>query len=1259
MMEDHMYYKYLYEFIIYKDKVEGKSDAQWELLNRKVVTMIRKYIDKTLFEHVSTYTNAYELWTKLEFMIQKKTPRNKANLVRRLVKFEYKDGQSMIEHLNNFKGLVNQLTKIEIKIDDELQALLLLSSLPKIWDTLLLHLVIQLRKESLLWIPLLIVSLVKKQGEWNEVNLFIPKLILLRIEVGMKLVIIEKVKICINIERDQKDGNVKPDQISPTKKQEENSTTVVVSKEDLIYLVDECNSLNIAYDDSSWIVDSGSSFHVTPHGSFFSSYGSSDFGTVQMEIKTGLDDVGLINYFGEGKWNLTEGSLIMARGNKEGSLYVMQTKLYKGEVNITTEDVEIWHKRLGHISEKDLHLLTQKQLLLDVKGKPLDHCAHCLARKQHRVTFQRSSPPTRRKNILDLIHTDICSISKRSIGGALYFLTFIDDHSRKVWVHLLKSKDQVLDAFKEFHALVEPETGRKIKCVRYENGGASQKKYGWEKGLHTIISRYKKSKRARLISRKNTEPTLVRLEDNNTQENNDVEDHEPMLEQRNLETHDEPAQEEPQSSSPTTPELRRSSRNRRPSTWYNTDKCVTLTDEGEPQSYKELPKGRRSLKNKWVYWIKTEDSSSKPHYKSRLLVKGFRQEKGKTVIPNSSIRDSNSAPEGKLTMDTVTDSLLGEKARRMKRGESIHPEANIIENRGRNETRDCRKSRDLHQYRDQKAGNVKPDQISPTKKQEENSTTVVVSKEDLIYLVDECNSLNISYDDSSWIVDSGSSFHVTPHGSFFSSYGSSDFGTVQMGNQDRSKNIGIGDIILMTNTGYDVGLINYFGEGKWNLTEGSLIMARGNKEGSLYVMQTKLYKGEVNITTEDVEIWHKRLGHISEKDLHLLTQKQLLLDVKGKPLDHCAHCLAGKQHRVTFQRSFPPTRRKNILDLIHTVICSMSKRSIGGALYFLTFIDDHSRKVWVHLLKSKDQVLDAFKEFHALVERETGRKIKCVRYENGGEYGGPFEAYYKKYGIRLEMTPPKTPQLNELAERMSRTIEERVRYVLSHAKLPKSFWGEAIMAVVSIVNLTPLIPLNRGILEEVWMGKRASYNHLKEEPQSSSPTTPELRRSSRDRRPSTWYNTDKCVTLTDEGEPQSYKELPKGRRSLKNKWVYWIKTEDSSSKPHYKARLLVKGFRQEKGKLVLEGYTNTDLTGDIDSRKSTSRYLTTFAVGAVSWQSKLQKCVALSTTEAEYIRATEACKEKLWMKNLLLELGIDQERHVLNVYLNFMKRERP
>ena len=90
------------------------------MLNSKAVATIRKYIDRNVFEHVSTFDNAYKLWKHLESLIQKKTPCNKALFVRRLVKLEYKDNQNMIELLNNFKGLTNQLTKAEMKLDDEM-----------------------------------------------------------------------------------------------------------------------------------------------------------------------------------------------------------------------------------------------------------------------------------------------------------------------------------------------------------------------------------------------------------------------------------------------------------------------------------------------------------------------------------------------------------------------------------------------------------------------------------------------------------------------------------------------------------------------------------------------------------------------------------------------------------------------------------------------------------------------------------------------------------------------------------------------------------------------------------------------------------------------------------------------------------------------------------------------------------------------------------------------------------------------------------
>ena len=71
------------------------------------------------------------------------------------------------------------------------------------------------------------------------------------------------------------------------------------------------------------------------------------------------------------------------------------------------------------------------------------------------------------------------------------------------------------------------------------------------------------------------------------------------------------------------------------------------------------------------------------------------------------------------------------------------------------------------------------------------------------------------------------------------------------------------------------------------------------------------------------------------------------------------------------------------------------------------------------------------------------------------------------------------------------------------------------------------------------------------------------------------------------------------------------------------------------------------MSADVDTSRSTSGYVMTYAGGAVSWQSRLQKTVALSTTEAEYMAAVEAGKEVLWMKDFISELGIRQEEYRL------------
>ena len=110
-------------------------------------------------------------------------------------------------------------------------------------------------------------------------------------------------------------------------------------------------------------------------------------------------------------------------------------------------------------------------------------------------------------------------------------------------------------------------------------------------------------------------------------------------------------------------------------------------------------------------------------------------------------------------------------------------------------------------------------------------------------------------------------------------------------------------------------------------------------------------------------------------------------------------------------------------------------------------------------------MFEILRNFHVSVERETGRKLKCVCANNGGEYQGQFEEYCREHGIRLERSVPKTPRHNGVAERTNRTISERIICMLSHSNFPKSFWGEAMMISVYLINLSLSTPLDGDVPE--------------------------------------------------------------------------------------------------------------------------------------------------------------------------------------------------
>lgn len=154
--------------------------------------------------------------------------------------------------------------------------------------------------------------------------------------------------------------------------------------------------------------------------------------------------------------------------------------------------------------------------------------------------------------------------------------------------------------------------------------------------------------------------------------------------------------------------------------------------------------------------------------------------------------------------------------------------------------------------------------------------------------------------------------------------------------------------------------------------------------------------------------------------------------------------------------------------------------AIGGAKYFVTFIDDYSRKAFVFTMKSKSEVFAKFVQFKKFVENQLEKTIKIYRSDNGSEYvNNDFQQFCIASGIKIEKSAPYSPQQNGVAERMNRTIIEKVRCMLFDANMSKGFWAEAVHASVDIINILPNSANNNKSPNEIWFGRTPNIDMIR------------------------------------------------------------------------------------------------------------------------------------------------------------------------------------
>ena len=193
---------------------------------------------------------------------------------------------------------------------------------------------------------------------------------------------------------------------------------------------------------------------------------------------------------------------------------------------------------------------------------------------------------------------------------------------------------------------------------------------------------------------------------------------------------------------------------------------------------------------------------------------------------------------------------------------------------------------------------------------------------------------------------------------------------------------------------------------------------------------------------------HEKFGHWSNETLKSI-------GAFDQPKVECRSCKIAKSTR----RPFSKESSTNIPSVAHTIVTDvhmMNEYSIHGNRYILTFIDRKSRLLRVYFIKRKSDVTEKTKHFIQWVRTQRGEYPKNVFSDGGGEYVTiDLRNYCEELGINLTHSEAYTPQMNGIAERVNRTIEEGATALLLQANLPRKFWEEAITHLVFLKNHTP------------------------------------------------------------------------------------------------------------------------------------------------------------------------------------------------------------
>ena len=366
------------------------------------------------------------------------------------------------------------------------------------------------------------------------------------------------------------------------------------------------------------------------------------------------------------------------------------------------------------------------------------------------------------------------------------------------------------------------------------------------------------------------------------------------------------------------------------------------------------------------------------------------------------------------------------------------------------------------------------------------------------------------------LFDSGTTRHISPYRDLFENFTEIPPKAFNAANKQKFEAVGQGEMLIELPNGVDssklqltevlyspevgytlvsigrldkCGYSTTFEGGKCTIRNGS-----GTTIGQIPQSGKGLYKlvrddGESALAaTEKLTLMelHRRMGHISPAIAKRLVENGLVTGVRvdessGETV-FCESCIYAKATRKPVAKEREGERASEFGGEVHSDLWGPSPvATLNGRRYYVTYTDDKTRLTYIYLLRQKSDTLASYKTFEAMCKTQHEAKVKILHSDRGGEYTGKeFVLHLKKSGTKQKLTVHDTPQHNGVAERLNRTILEKVRAMLHASGQPKFLWGKVACHAVWLKNRTSTKALDGMTPFEAATDKKPDLRGLKE-----------------------------------------------------------------------------------------------------------------------------------------------------------------------------------